>query len=92
MAQHVVSVLEFDAEHGVGERLSDCAFQHNRIFFMLWQNMPFRLVSALGTGISRTADNPAGWEAAPSNWLTSAPRQPKRQGCSGRPTFYASGA
>ena len=57
-----MSVLEFDSEHCVGERLGDCALEHNRIFFMLWQDMPFRLVSALGTGISCAAQDPAGTE------------------------------
>ena len=42
MAQHIVTVFEFDPEHGVREGLGDGAFEHNRIFFMLWQDMPFR--------------------------------------------------
>ena len=52
MAQNVVTILKFDPEHGVREGLGDGAFEHNRIFFMLWQNMPCRLVPALATSIS----------------------------------------
>ncbi len=37
MAQYVMTILELDPEHGVRERLGDGAFEHDRIFFMLWQ-------------------------------------------------------
>lgn len=47
MAQHVVTILKLHPEHGVREGLSNGAFEHYRIFFMLWQDMPFRLVLAL---------------------------------------------
>lgn len=87
MAQHVVTVLEFDPEHRIGERFCDGAFEHDRIFFVLWQNMPFRLVSALETGNSGTAREqpPAGSARG------HVPAPESGQGCRDRPAFYASG-
>src|SRR3954449_12810848 len=37
VGQHLVAVLELDPEHGVGERLDDCPFEDDRVFFWLWQ-------------------------------------------------------
>ncbi|MDH5519018.1 MAG: hypothetical protein OEZ14_00655 [Acidimicrobiia bacterium] len=33
-----MTILEFDPEHGVRERLGDGSFKDDRIFFMLWQD------------------------------------------------------
>src|SRR3954447_2180798 len=35
--QYLVTVLQLDAEHGVGQRLDDRAFHHDGVFFGLWQ-------------------------------------------------------
>ena len=39
-----MTILEFDPEHGVRERLGDGSFKDDRIFFMLWQDETFRSV------------------------------------------------
>jgi hypothetical protein len=38
VGQHVVAVLQFDAEHGIRERLDDRALEHDRVFFGLGQD------------------------------------------------------
>jgi hypothetical protein len=42
--EHLVPVLELDTEHGVGERLDNRSFQHDRIFFGLGRVILLRLV------------------------------------------------
>jgi hypothetical protein len=42
VAQDIVTILELDPEHGVREGLGDGALEHDRIFFVLWQDTPFR--------------------------------------------------
>jgi hypothetical protein len=37
VGEHFVAVLEFDAEHGVRQRLDDRPFQDDRVFFGLGQ-------------------------------------------------------
>ena len=38
VGQHFVAVFEFDAEHGVRQRLGDRSFQNDRVFFGLSQD------------------------------------------------------
>ena len=38
MGQHFVAVFEFDAEHGVRQRLDDRSFKNDRVFFGLSQD------------------------------------------------------
>ncbi len=45
MCEDLVTVLQFDAKHRVGERLNDSALQHDRVF--LW----LRQVVLLGRGV-----------------------------------------
>src|SRR3954453_1970682 len=36
MRQHLVSVLQLNSEHGVGQRFDDGALEHDRVFLGLW--------------------------------------------------------
>jgi hypothetical protein len=38
VCQNLVAVFEFDAEHGVRQRLGDRSFQNDRVFFGLSQD------------------------------------------------------
>src|SRR5262245_56667444 len=38
--EHLVAVVELDAEHGVRQRLDDRAFEHDRVFHRLGQGAP----------------------------------------------------
>ena len=38
MGQNFVAIFEFDAEHGVRQRLGDRSFQNDRVFFGLSQD------------------------------------------------------
>ena len=38
VGQHLVAVFEFDAEHGVRQRLGDRSFQNDRVFLGLSQD------------------------------------------------------
>lgn len=51
VAEHGQAILELDPEHGVRERLDDRAFEDNRIFLGLGQDVPPRRTgeSALST-------------------------------------------
>jgi hypothetical protein len=55
MGQNLVAVFELDPKHGVWEGLGDRAFEHDRIFLRLWQNVLLGRVQR-GTGFGG-----AGW-------------------------------
>src|ERR1700751_4181447 len=40
VSQHLVPVLELHSEHGIGQRLDDCALEHDRVFLRLWDLEP----------------------------------------------------
>jgi hypothetical protein len=37
VCEHLVSIVEFDLEHGIRQRLEDLALENDRIFLWLWQ-------------------------------------------------------
>jgi hypothetical protein len=53
MGQDLVAIFKLDPEHGVRERLGDCAFKHNRIVLGLWQNV---LLDAVVQGVVETTE------------------------------------
>src|SRR5690606_22190325 len=90
VGQHLVAVLQFDAEPGVRERFDDRSFENDRVFLLLCQNYPpdrsISWVMRWPCAARRRAANPAqgrrGTLARRTAQANSAPYQTsRRHGC-----------
>src|SRR2546429_9003132 len=56
VGEHLVPVLELDSEHGVGERLDNRPFEHDRVLFGLGQMILLRMRQWSGAARAGPAD------------------------------------
>src|SRR5688572_8251954 len=77
--QHLVAVLQFDLEHGVGEGLDDGPLQHDRVFLGLGQmDLPARTVGLRNKAGARTNHGAGRRDSipdrpAPLHWAPASP-------------------